>query len=92
MLFLHLAYGLMGVSISEIIDIGFTKSMIDTMISAAKEVNKPTALILHFNDLSTAYQASCEERELCYQAGLPVFSLFAGATRAMDRFLRYHGK
>ena len=91
-LLMHLAYDLMGASIDAMIELGFTKYMVETMISSAKEAKKPAAVVLHFTNLPRSYQASSEEGQLCWQAGLPVFQSFGSAAIAIDRFLKYHQK
>ena len=92
MILLHLAYDLMGASLIGMVNMGFTRFMVETMISAAKNVNKPIAAVLHFNNLDTTYKASFDERQILQDAGIPVFSSFGSAAIAVDRFLRYHGK
>jgi len=63
----------------------------DVTIKLNSEVNKPVAMVLHSVVSSENWKATLNAQQKCYEAGLPVYNSIAGAAKAIDRFLRYHG-
>ena len=66
------------------------KPYIDSVISASKEINKPTAIVLHPFGLAKFGQTTSEVEALIYKAGLPVFPSVGQAARATAKFIQYH--
>jgi len=63
----------------------------EAYVSAARECNRPVAMVLH-SVVSSA--EGCEEREKwqrsCNEARLPLYSSIGRAANAINKFIKYH--
>ena len=69
-----------------------TKQTVESFISVSQGTRKPFAVVMGA-DLPAAewkQQTMAELREMCVQAGLPIFPTIARAARAIRRFVEYH--
>ncbi len=65
-------------------------SQTDNIVKVAGEVNKPSAVVLHYLACGDSWKAASAYQRKFYEAGLPVYHSPASAFRAIDRLLRYH--
>ena len=70
--------------------LNITKPYIEAIISASKEINKPTAIALHPIGLARFWQRSLEVETAFYEAGFPVFPSVGQAANAIAKFIDYH--
>lgn len=62
----------------------------EAFIGAAKEVNKPTALVVHAVYSVESYQGFLKVQQMCFDAGLPCYPSIQRAASAIDKIIRYH--
>jgi len=62
----------------------------EAFIDAAKEVNKPTALVVRSAYSVESYQGFLKVQQMCFKAGLPCYPSVQRAASAIDKLIRYH--
>ncbi len=64
--------------------------MVDGLIRAGKDVDKPVAIVLACSGAPEYAQAATELREVCQAAGFPVYPSIASAARGISGAVRYY--
>jgi acyl-CoA synthetase (NDP forming) len=64
--------------------------VIDTIIETKKNLSKPIVMVLRYNHAPQVGKVALDLQKKCAGGGMPVFSSFSRATRAINRFVEYH--
>lgn len=86
LLFMHIGLGLAADAQMYIV----LKRFIETAINIAKEINKPTAFVLHQIVSPQAQQIVAEAEPLFYEAGFPLYFSLTRAANAIGKFIQYY--
>lgn len=62
----------------------------ESIVSLRKEVNKPSAIVLHGIITPESQRVAFEKQAVLYKAGFPVFPSIGRAANAISKFIRYH--
>lgn len=63
---------------------------IESIINLRNMLNKPFAVVLHYNSTEEANHLANEARGVLCQDGLPVYPSIARAASAFSKFIQYH--
>ena len=63
---------------------------IESIISLANEINKRTAVVLHFAALAESKQLASDAQTALSKAGFPVYPSISRAANAISKFIQYH--
>ena len=87
LLILNTGIGLAG---DYMVELNFLQPAAEAFISAAKEVDKPAAVVVHAVYSVKAYQGFFQVRQMCAEAGIPFYPSIQQAANSIDKVIRYH--
>jgi len=79
-----------GLAGDYMVTLNFMQPAVEAFISAAKEVDKPAAVVVHAVYSDKAYQGFSQVRQMCAEAGMPFYPSIQQAANAVDKLIRYH--
>ena len=65
-------------------------TVIDSIIETKRKLSKPIVMVLRYNHAPQTGKLALDLQKRCAGGGIPVFSSFDRATRAINRFVRYY--
>jgi len=87
LLILHLGVELSGYPISRR---NLLQPRAEALIGAARDADKPVALVVHAVYSAASYQGFFKVRQMCSEAGLPFYTSIRQAADAIDKLIGYH--
>lgn len=64
--------------------------VIDSIVQTKKHLNKPLAMVLRYSHAPQMGKLALELQKKCGDSGLPVFTSFDRAAKAINKFIAYH--
>ena len=73
-----------------LIEQGLLEPLAEAFIGAAKQVDKPVALVVHAIHSAESYQGFLKVQQMCLEAGIPCYLSIQHTLNAIDKLVKYY--